>query len=208
MKKIEFGDVKNIYEYEKIRAPFRERVIAAKKLRRMHLGKDMTLVFENRDSVLFQIQEMIRTERIITDEAMQHEIDTYNQLVPGTNELSATLLIDITEKHLIKPMLDSLVGLGKNSLFLKIGDRELPAIFDEAQLEDDRVSAVQYIKWRLSDDDIKAFAMATVPVSLVCRHPNKPFAISWPARFQKLPISNPCSATGPIISPPSFQKCD
>lgn len=172
MKKIEFNDVKNIYEYEKIRTPFRERVIAAKKSRRMHLGKDMTLVFENRDSVLFQIQEMIRTERIITDEAMQHEIDTYNQLVPGTNELSATLLIDITEKHLIKPMLDSLVGLGKNSLFLKIGDRELPAIFDEAQLEDDRVSAVQYIKWRLSDDDVQAFSADSAPVSLVCRHPN------------------------------------
>ncbi|MBS1904309.1 MAG: DUF3501 family protein [Bacteroidetes bacterium] len=172
MKPIEFADVKNIYEYEKVRTAFRQQVIAAKKPRRMHLGEDMTLVFENRDSVLFQIQEMIRTERIITDEGMQHEIDTYNQILPKENELSATLLIDITEKHLIKPMLDSLVGLGKDSLFLKIGNQELPALFDESQLEDDRISAVQYIKWKLSDDDVQAFANRTTRISLVCRHPN------------------------------------
>lgn len=172
MKKIEFKDVKNIYEYEKIRAGFREGVITAKKQRRVHLGKDMTLVFENRDSVLFQIQEMIRTEKIITDEAMQHEIDTYNQLIPATNELSATLLIDITEKDLIKPMLDSLVGLNRDALYLVVGDHEVPASFDNSQMEDDRVSAVQYVKFNLSDSDVHAFADSQTRISLVARHPN------------------------------------
>jgi len=172
MKPIEFAEVKNIYEYEKIRAGFREKVIAAKKPRRIHLGKDMTLVFENRDSILFQIQEMIRTEKIITDEAMQHEIDTYNQLMPANNEFSATLLIDITEKHLIKPMLDSLVGLNKHALYLCIGDREIEAHFDESQMDDDRVSAVQYIKFELSEDDVRTFVNTAITVSLVCRHPN------------------------------------
>ena len=172
MKPIQFDEVKNIYEYEKVRKPFREKVIAEKKSRRFHIGKDMTIVFENRNTVLFQIQEMIRTEKIITDEGMQHEIDTYNQLLPGKNELSATLLIDITEKHLIKPMLDSLIGLNKNAFLLKIGDKELPAVFDEAQIEDDRISAVQYIKWELSPQDIVAFADASVPVEIFVRHPN------------------------------------
>ena len=172
MNKIQFTDVKNIYEYEKIRLPFREKVIAEKKLRRFQVGSHMTIVFENRHSVLFQIQEMIRTEKIITDRGMQHEIDTYNELLPRENELSATLLIDITEKNLIKPMLDSLVGLNKNSLFLKIGDWESSAIFDESQIEDDRISAVQYIKWRLSLEDISAFDDPSIRIELSVRHPN------------------------------------
>jgi|SRR5579883_2013039 len=172
MKQIEFQDVKNIYEYEKVRPSFREKVIAAKKPRRIHLGKDMTIVFENRDTVLFQIQEMIRVERIISDEAMQQEIDTYNQLLPGDNELSATLLIDITEKALIKPMLDSLVGLNRNSLFLTIGSSEIAATFDDAQSEDDRISAVQYVKWALTPEQVSAFNDPNTIVSVVIRHPN------------------------------------
>jgi hypothetical protein len=172
MKKIELADVKNIYEYEKIRAPFREKIIQEKKARRIHLGDKMTIVFENRNTVLYQIQEMIRTERIITDRGMLHEIQTYNQLVPGENELSATLLIDITDKSHIKPVLDSLVGLGKNSLYLKIGEKELLASFDEGQGDDDRISAVQYLKWKLADEDVKNLADAKHEAVLVCKHPN------------------------------------
>lgn len=172
MTPILFSDVKNIYEYEKIRKEFREQAIASKKLHRMHIGNSMTMVFENRQSVLFQIQEMIRTEKIITDHAMQHEIETYNQLIPGDGELSATLLIDITEKELIKPMLDSLVGLNKNAIYLKIGDDEISATFDDAQMDDDRVSAVQYIKFKLSEAQIAAFGDEAIPVSIDVRHPN------------------------------------
>ncbi|HYM21233.1 MAG TPA: DUF3501 family protein [Candidatus Kapabacteria bacterium] len=172
MKPIQFDEVKNIYEYEKVRKPFREKVIAEKKARRIHLGENMTIVFENRDTVLFQIQEMIRTEKIITDRGMQHEIDTYNELLPGENELSATLLIDITDKHLIKTTLDSLIGLNKNSLFLKIAHNEYPANFDESQIEEGRISAVQYIKWKLSAADAQAFADPSTAVELFVRHPN------------------------------------
>ncbi len=172
MRPIQFCDVKNIYEYEKTRKEFREQAIASKKLHRMHVGNSMTMVFENRLSVLFQIQEMIRTEKIITDQAMQHEIETYNQLIPGDGELSATLLIDITEKELIKPMLDSLVGLNKNAIYLKIGNDEISATFDDAQMDDDRVSAVQYIKFKLSDAQMTSFGDEAIPVSIDVRHPN------------------------------------
>src|SRR5688572_7137121 len=85
MKPIAFEEIKNIYDYEKVRTDFRAMVINQKKVRRIHLGDKMTLVFENRNSVLFQIQEMIRVERIITDEAMKHEVEAYNVLVPGKN---------------------------------------------------------------------------------------------------------------------------
>ena len=167
MKRIELDDVKNIYEYEKIRKDFRDAVIAEKKNRRMTVGENITLVFENRNSVLFQIQEMIRTEKIITDAKMQHEIDTYNEILPKENELSATLLIDITDKEKIRPTLDSLVGLNKNSLFLKIGERELAAEFDDSQSDDNRISAVQYIKWQLSSENVKAFGDPAFPIAII-----------------------------------------
>lgn len=175
MKPIEFSEVKNLYEYEKIRDEFRKGVIAAKKTRRIRLGDKMTLVLENRESALFQIQEMMRVERIVADDAVQHEIDTYNQLVPADNQITGTLLIDITEKALIKPVLDSLVGLNNNMFFLKVGDHEIPAVFDEGQSEDDRISAVQYIKWTLTPEDVKAIKGQEKEVSILSKHPNYSF---------------------------------
>jgi hypothetical protein len=175
MKPIEFNDIKNIYEYEKVREDFRKGVIAAKKSRRIRLGDKMTLVLENRDSVLFQIQEMLRVERIVADEAVQHEINTYNQLVPGDKEISGTLLIDITEKSLIKPVLDSLVGLNNNMFFLRVDTNDIPAVFDEGQSEDDRISAVQYVKWKLSDEDVNIIKDRSKEMSIVCKHPNYSF---------------------------------
>lgn len=175
MKQIEFGEVKNIYEYEKVRDDFRKKIIDAKKARRIRLGDKMTLVLENRDSVLFQIQEMLRVERIVSDEGMQHEINTYNQLVPKDKEISGTLLIDITEKSLIKPVLDSLVGLNKNSFFLRIATNDIVAVFDEGQADDDRISAVQYVKWKLTDEDVRNLKVPSVEAAIVSKHPNYSF---------------------------------
>src|SRR3979409_1503984 len=114
---LQLSDIKNIYEYEKNREDFRRSVIEAKKDRRIPVGPTMSFVFENRTTVLFQIQEMVRIERIIEEEAVQHEIDTYNKLLPTDHELSATMLIEITDKEKIRPTLDSLVGLNKDSVF-------------------------------------------------------------------------------------------
>ncbi len=170
MKPIELSDVKNIAEYEKIRPEFRKHVIDTKRARRVSVGPHMTFVFENRLTVLYQIEEMMRTERMVHDAAILHEIETYNLLVPGERGLSATLLIEITEKAQIKPILDSLVGLAKDSVYLVIGGSEIPALFDLEQIEDDRISAVQYIRWELSEPDVEAFKDPSVGVSLMVRH--------------------------------------
>src|ERR1035437_5885215 len=132
---ITLSDISNIAEYEKQRPAYRQRVIDAKKNRRIHVGPVMTFVFENRDTVLFQIQEMVRTERLVHDEHIQHEIDTYSLLLPSHDELSATLLLEITEKEKIRPTLDSLVGLTRNSVFLQIGEHQIETIFDAEQSE-------------------------------------------------------------------------
>ncbi len=164
--------VLDIAEYEKQRPAFRARMIEAKKHRRVHVGPIMTFVFENRDTVVFQIQEMMRVERIVHEDQIQHEIDTYSRLLPSHNELSATLLIEITEKEKIKPTLDALVGLTKDSVFLIVGEHEIEAAFDEEQSEEGRISAVQYIRWTLNEIEIERLRFGEADVSLMVRHPN------------------------------------
>ncbi len=119
---ITLSDILNIADYEKQRPEYRKRIIDAKRHRRVQVGPYMTFVFENRATVLFQIQEMVRTERLVHDKDIQHEIDTYNRLLPSPNELSATLLIDITEAEKIRSTLDSLIGLPGKSVYLGIGE--------------------------------------------------------------------------------------
>jgi hypothetical protein len=169
---ITLSDILNIAEYEKQRPEYRKRVIEAKKNRRISVGPIMTFVFENRDTVLFQIQEMVRTERLVHDKNIQHEIDTYSRLLPIYNELSATLLIGITEKEKIKSTLDSLVGLIKNSVYLMMGDKEIETIFDEEQSEEGRISAVQYVRWKLTSEDVKHLQSGQTEAGILIRHPN------------------------------------
>lgn len=190
MNTITTNDIKNIAEYEKIRPVFRSNVIEEKKIRRLHLGDKMTIVFENRNSVLFQIQEMMRVERIVDDAAIAHEVATYSQLLPSSHTISGTLLIDIGEKELIKPVLDSLVGLGKGHFFLETGGKRIEAVFDEGQAEDDRISAVQYVKWNLDDDTRAAFLDPKQRAALVCTHPNYSFDIELPAATRQAVIAD------------------
>lgn len=103
MKKIEYSEVKNIYEYEKIRNDFRNYIIDLKKRRRVEVGNRISIVFENRDTVLFQIQEMMRAERMVDDNEIKFEVDTYNDLIPEKNELSATLFIEVDDPQSFAP---------------------------------------------------------------------------------------------------------
>jgi hypothetical protein len=166
------SNILNIAEYEKQRPEYRARVIEAKKHRRILVGPLMTFIFENRETVLFQIQEMVRTERLVHDKDIQHEIDTYGRLLPTHDELSATLLIGITDKEKIKSTLDSLVGLTKKSVYLTIGEKEIEATFDEEQSEEGRISAVQYVRWKLNEQDIERLRFGQAEISVVIRHPN------------------------------------
>ena len=172
MPTIQLSELKNIAEYEKERPAIRQKVIEAKRHRRVSVGPLMTFVFENRTTVLFQIQEMMRTERLVHEEHIQHEIDTYSRLLPDRNELSATLLIEITEKSKIRTILDSLVGLTEHSVFLVIGEKEVEATFDEEQSEEGRISAVQYIRWKLGDQDTERMRFGQADISIMIRHPN------------------------------------
>jgi hypothetical protein len=149
MKPIARDEILGLAEYERIREHFRTRVIAEKKARRVALGPKLSLVFENRDTVLLQIQEMLRTERITREGAIQHEIDTYNELVPGEGQLSATLLIEIPDKEERDAFLVAAAGIEKH-LWLATGTRRVGSVAPAREgAVDGRTTAVHYLKFTL-----------------------------------------------------------
>ena len=150
MQKIEFLSIQNLHEYEVSRPEFRRLVIELKNRRRVPVGPLVTLVFENRDTVRFQIQEMLRAERIVDRAKIQDEIDVYNALLPDPGEVAATLFIEVTEESRVKPVLDSFIGLDEGkSLRMEIGGVEYFARFEEGHGREDKISAVHYVRFPL-----------------------------------------------------------
>jgi len=98
-RELTLDDIADLRAYEREREEFRVRVKELKRRRRVSVGPIVTLVFENRDTVRFQVQEMARAERIHTDEGIQTELDMYNPLIPGRGRLSATLFVELTSKE-------------------------------------------------------------------------------------------------------------
>lgn len=178
MKPIERGEVLGLADYEGVREPFRQRVIALKKARRVALGPNASCVFENRDTALLQIQEMLRTERITREAAILHEVETYNQLVPGEHELSATVLIEIEDKAERETFLFEAKGLDLAFALLVDGVR-CAGKHDEARQNPDRTTAVHYLKFQLeptAEASLRAVLGKTkkgseVVVELLVEHP-------------------------------------
>jgi hypothetical protein len=174
MQKITLSDVKNLHEYELIRDDWRKDVIALKAKRRVLLGESMSLLFECRLTVLNQVQEMCRAERLAKPESIQEEIDVYNELLPGAGELAATLLVEITEEAQIQPRLDRLVGLSSGRhVWLELNGRKIHARFLEGQGREDRIAAVQYLRFPIGTNpaDAQALAAGPAPVVLHVDHP-------------------------------------
>jgi Protein of unknown function (DUF3501) len=171
--KIERSDVLNFFEYEKVRAAMRERVIELKRRRRVTVGEHLSFVFENRDTVLFQIQEMCRVERITDDAKIQDELDVYNALLPGPRELSATLFIEITEKEQIQPLLDRFMGIDIGpTVWMQVGKEfAVPGKFEVGHSDEEKgkLAAVHFVRFTFPPEAVRAFAAS--PVSLVVDHP-------------------------------------
>lgn len=174
MQLVDRKEIMALGEYEMVREHFRARVIAEKKGRRVTLGDRMSAVFENHDTVLLQIQEMLRTERITKERAIAHEIETYNQLVPGRDELSLTAMIEIDDKAARDEFLVDARGIEKCfSLHVTLGDTDAtcPAKWDESRSEPDRASAVLYLKIPLTPKAASALRTGKARAELVIDHP-------------------------------------
>ena len=129
----------------------RKRVIEIKRVRRVSVGPQVTIVFENRATMIFQIEEMCRAESISTPDKIQEEIDIYNKILPDAGQLGATLLVEITDEAQIATTLERLVGLQEH-VWLVVGGERIKAEFDPDQFQADKLAAVQYLKFTLSPD--------------------------------------------------------
>ena len=111
MRPVETSEILNLYDYERVREARRRAIIALKSERRVEVGRYLSFVFENRETVWFQIQEMVRAERIVDEGRIAEEVEVYNGLLPRPGELAATMFIEIAESAQIKPVLDTLLGI-------------------------------------------------------------------------------------------------
>jgi hypothetical protein len=185
MKKVERSELLGLGDYEAIREPFRARVIAEKKLRRLAVGPRMSVLFENHDTVLLQIQEMLRTERITKEAAVLHEMATYNALVPGDHELSTTIFLEVDEPKARTEFLAAMKGFHEQ-VFVVVGERRFGAQVDAERIYDDRASAVNYFKFPLDEAATRALAAAArgeegaPAVRFVVTHPAYPHDVALP----------------------------
>jgi len=170
MKKVALADIVGNAAYEKVREKFRQRIIELKQRRRIAVGDKVTLVFENRDTVIFQIQEMMRAEKISDLDKIREEIEVYNELIPAPGELSATLFLEIEDQTHLRDDLLKFLGIDE-AVYLKVGSQSIHARFEEGHSKEDKISAVQYVKFPLPESAIEAFVKGE-KAELVIDHPN------------------------------------
>jgi len=167
------ADVLDLRAYERVREDYRAKIIARKRDRRVALGPIMTLVFECFDTVRFQVQEMARAEKIISDEAIQGELDIYNRLLPAPGELSATVFIELTSDDDLRQWLPRLVGIERR-LGVSVDGAVVastPEAEHEAALTREAITpAVHYVRFGFSPAQVAAFGEAG-DVALVATHP-------------------------------------
>ncbi len=147
MKPVARDELLDLGAYEKERPRLRARVIAAKAPRRAHLGEWLTLLFENAETVRYQVQEMLRAERIVDEAAIAHELETYNELLGKKGELGCVLLIEIDDPALRDVKLREWLLLPKHLYVVTASGRRVPATYDPRQVGADRLSSVQYLKF-------------------------------------------------------------
>ncbi len=161
MKPVPRTELLDYQTYEEIRPAFREEVMAAKAARRIHVGQDLTFLFENALTIRYQVQEMIRTERIVRERDILHELETYNALLGGSGELGCTLLIEIDDPLVRSVRLAEWFALPEHVYVLTPDAGKIRAAFDDAQRGDGRLSSVQYLKF-----PVKGVAPLAVGVDL------------------------------------------
>jgi hypothetical protein len=168
-------DIADLRAYERERNAFRARIIELKKRRRVAIGPMVTVLFENRDTVRFQVQEMARVERMLSDDAIQSELDVYNSLIPTRGQLSATLFIELTDQASLRDWLPKLVGI-ERSVELRLGPQEClePDVVrcgveeaHELQLtREDVTASVHYLRFELTPTQVARFATAPVEIAV------------------------------------------
>ena len=174
MTPLTVADILNIHEYEKVREARRRAVIELKRHRRVAVGRYLSFVFENRETVWFQIQEMVRAERIVDEAKIADEVAVYNALLPGPNELAATMMIEIPDPAKIQPILDALLGIDtRDYVRMEVGGRSVVGRFEAGHSDEVRgkISAVHFVRFPLPAGALRVGR--SEEVALIVDHPNE-----------------------------------
>lgn len=205
MRPLELRELVAIDAYEDLREAYRARVMREKAARRLALGDRVTLLFEDRETIRFQVQEMMRVERLRDPDKIQHELDVYNALLPGAGELSATLMIEITDAARIRAELDRLVGIDQH-VFLVLGSgaeaSRVRARFDAGQLDSDRISAVHYLKFALGTQLEARLRDPATRASVELDHPRYRVSAELPAALRAILAADLTRDPPPLLVPP------
>ena len=172
MPKIERGSLMSLEAYARERPAFRARVIEHKKRRTVHLGEHVTLQFEDELTIRYQVQEMLRIERIFEEDGIRHELDAYNPLVPDGSNWKATLLIEYPDAEERKRMLGRLKGIEDRVWVQVQGCGRVFAIADEdlERENEEKTSSVHFLRFEL-DAGMRERLRAGAPVSMGIDHP-------------------------------------
>ena len=158
MQKLSRETLLSLEQYSEKRDEFRQAVMAHKRDRRLELGTNATLYFEDSMTMQYQVQEMLRIERIFEAEGIQEELDAYNPLIPDGSNWKATFMVEFPDVEERKAMLARLVGI-EDKVWLQVGDGERIAPIADEDLEradDDKTSAVHFLRFELSAGDVQA----------------------------------------------------
>lgn len=179
MRKVSRSEILSVAEYEKTRADIRTRILQVKDCRRIHVGEHLTFLFENKETVQYQIQEMMRAESMSDEQQIAHEIETYNELIGEQGELGCTLLIEIDDPQRRSELLSRWLNLPEH-LYVKTTDGTMVRpLIDSRQIGESRISSVHYLRFRLADK---------VPAAVGCSHAD--INVEWP--LTKLQMAELC----------------
>ena len=157
MNKLKKSDLLSLEEYNSNREQFREQVLTLKKDRKVQIGSNVTLLFENSDTIKYQIQEMLRIEKIFEQNGIEKELATYNPLIPDGSNLKATMLIEFPDEVIRKEKLGQLTGI-EHKVWLQVGGNvRIFAIADEdlEKTTEEKTSAVHFLRFELSNLMVK-----------------------------------------------------
>lgn len=173
-RKLTINDIADLRAYERERDEFRARMMEVKNRRRIALGTIITVMFENRDTVRMQIQEMVRVEKVMTDEGIMEELKAYNPLVPEVGQLCATMFIELTSDDQMREWLPKLAGV-ERSVVVRLSDGtevrgRLDAQHEEGLTRDDVTAAVHYLSFDFTPEQVDVFASGDVQLRI--DHPN------------------------------------
>jgi len=172
MQKIAREDLMTLEQYAKARNDFRATVMAHKKDRQVHIGANATLYFEDRLTMQYQIQEMLRAERIFEEEGIQDELDAYNPMIPDGSNWKATFMIEFPEIEERRIALEKMIGI-EDRVWVQVADfSKVYAIADEdlERENEQKTSSVHFLRFELTPEMVAAIHSGSA-ISMGCDHP-------------------------------------